>query len=143
MLSSPELQSSVPQVLILDDIEHWRKLLVRFLNHNGIATLSTGSEAEAFKLLQRSDVKLLIQDFTREKGDRGGFHLLRWMWSCPATANIPVIMISGTHPESIKKAFAEYRVSMDESLLGFWAKPMYTAEIAEMVELIRTQLHLE
>ncbi|HQW29111.1 MAG: response regulator [Verrucomicrobiales bacterium] len=139
--SAPPLSTS--QVLILDDFECIRKLLARFLNHYGIATLATGSEAEAFKLLQRPEVKVLIQDFTREGGTRGGFRFLQWMRSGEATRHIPVVIVSGTSVGKIKRAFAESRLSMDEELLGFWPKPLDCCVIAEIIKTIREHVDLD
>jgi CheY-like chemotaxis protein len=139
--SAPPLSAS--QVLILDDFPCIRNLMVRFLNHSGIATLATGSEAEAFKLLQRPEVKLLIQDFTRGPGTRGGFRFIEWMRSHETTRHIPVIIISGTLEETIKRTFAESRLCMDEELFGFWPKPLDCLDIAEMVRMIREYVVLD
>lgn len=117
--------------------------MVRFFNRHGISTLATGSEAEAFKLLHRPEVKVLIQDFTREGGTRGGFLFLQWMRESEATKHIPVAIVSGTSNQRIKKAFAEAGLSMDEELLGFWAKPFACDDLLEMIRLIRMVVDLD
>ncbi len=132
-----EIYAGEPKVLLLDDQPTVRMLMERWLNHSGISTLSTGDEEEAFKLLQRPDVKMLIQDFARGEGTRGGFRFLQWMRGCERTKDIPVVIVTGTSVELIKRVFSEHQLSIEDELFSLLVKPMPPCELEALAKAIR------
>lgn len=131
-----------PCVLLLDDDLPIRKLMEKVLISRGVSARSTGSEAEAFKLLQIPEVKLLIQDFTREPGTLGGLRFWQRMRSSEVLCDIPVIIISGTSEDYIVRAFAaEYPEPISE-LVILCPKPFSIEEFDQLIPTVRLLMDL-
>lgn len=124
-----------PRAVLLDDFASGR--YGRILEREGIHTLRTGSETEAWKFLGYPEMRLLIQDFDRGPGSLGGLEFMKRMSECRERRHIPVVMISGSGRKRIARAFFEsFEMPLDEILL-LLEKPLSYADI----HAIRSTLH--
>lgn len=130
------------RVLILDDFSCVRSLYGKVLSQMGIASFQTGSESEAWKMLGYPEVRLFIQDFTREPGTLGGLNFYERMRDCPTRCHIPVIIISGTGRKRITEAFFEtFEMPLDE-LVTLRDKPFELSEFYDLLSAYRPLLDL-
>jgi CheY-like chemotaxis protein len=110
-----------PRVLIVDDDVSVRKILYRILENGGYDVLSASSGAEALAIFRKSSppVDLLITDYNMP--GMNGLELAR---ECSAmNAVLPVLYISGNHPEPA------LRTEMEQRKCGFLAKPFRKEEL--------------
>ena len=79
-------------LLIVDDEPQVRKLLETLLQYDGYHTLSVGSGEEALALVAEQPPDLILLDIMMPGMD--GFEVASRLKGDPATANIPIIMLS-------------------------------------------------
>jgi CheY-like chemotaxis protein len=82
------------RALVVDDDPVIRRLVCAMLRTAAIPSLQAEDGQEAWDLLQRETIDVVITDRSMPKMD--GLQLLRAMRGSPAHANIPVIMLTGT-----------------------------------------------
>jgi type IV pilus assembly protein PilB len=97
--SEPRPASSTPgsgltkqRVLIADDSEMIRRMVIAAIEGEGYEILVAADGEEALKLAVEESPALLITDFLMPKLD--GYELIRKLKSHPATRSIPVIMLT-------------------------------------------------
>ncbi|PWT93044.1 MAG: hypothetical protein C5B55_05250 [Blastocatellia bacterium] len=95
------------RVLIVDDDRRVLDLLIDLLNEEGYELLSAVDGEEGFELASSSEPDLVISDVVMPVVD--GLELCRRLKEDPRTANVPVLLISGT------------RRSDDDDLQGLYA----------------------
>jgi threonine synthase len=82
-----------PRIVIVDDLPDARRLIRRILQSQGNYTLfEAGSGAEALEIAQREAPDLIILDLMMPEID--GFAVLDQLKANPATASIPVIVVT-------------------------------------------------
>lgn len=91
-------------VLIVDDFQTTRKVIINALSKFGFRTLEAGDGAEALALLDGRAVDLLITDFNMPKMD--GAELILQMRQSPQYSFIPALVLS-TEIKDDKKQKAE------------------------------------
>lgn len=82
------------RALVVDDDPVIRRLVCAMLRMAAIPSLQAEDGQEAWDLLQRETIDVVITDRSMPKMD--GLQLLRAMRGSPAHTNIPVIMLTGT-----------------------------------------------
>jgi two-component system chemotaxis response regulator CheY len=82
------------RALVVDDDPVIRRLVCAMLRTAAIPAVQAEDGQEAWDLLQRETIDVVITDRSMPKMD--GLQLLRAMRASPAYANIPVIMLTGT-----------------------------------------------
>jgi adenylate cyclase len=93
--ASTEEKSEVPQqrrVLIVDDNENNRDLLLRRLSREGCALAMAENGTQALEIMKRADFDLILLDIMMPEID--GFVVLAELKKDPKLQHIPVIMIS-------------------------------------------------
>lgn len=80
-------------ILIAEDNELNRELLVTVLKFNGFSTITANDGAEAVSIAKRELPALILMDIQMPKLD--GFDALNLLKSSTDTSNIPVIAITG------------------------------------------------
>lgn len=91
-------------ILVVDDFQTTRKVIINSLAKFGYKTLEAGDGAEALSLLDGRPVDLVITDFNMPKMD--GADLIISMRKVPRYAFIPALVLS-TEIRDDKKAKAE------------------------------------
>lgn len=87
-------------LLIVDDEPQVRKLLETLLQYEGYHTLSVGSGEEALALVAEQPPDLILLDIMMPGMD--GYEVANQLKDNPATANIPIIMLSALSEPSAR-----------------------------------------
>jgi diguanylate cyclase (GGDEF)-like protein/PAS domain S-box-containing protein len=96
---------SVPTVLIVDDDAKNRRLLAVLLHPQGYETASAASGAEALSKVAGSPPDLILLDLSMPGID--GYQVASILKKNPATANIPIIMLTGEEEIDARRAGLE------------------------------------
>lgn len=128
------MASSPATLLIVDDDAHIRKLLETLLHHEGYLTLSAASGEEALHLVASNPPDLVLLDVMMPGMD--GYEVASQLKGNPATANIPIIMLSALSE-------SEARVSgLESGAEEFITKPVERLELWLRVRnLLRLKAH--
>ena len=112
---------SQPRVLVVDDQERWRKLLLKTLGHNGFQVDTAATIAEAMVCLRDNFYHALVLDLRMDDTDQDnakGMDLLAWLSEQGISDATEIILLSayGTK-QQMRTAFSRYRVAdfMDKS----------------------------
>ncbi len=95
------------RILIVEDMDNWREVLVTILQHKYEVVLSTAYN-EAVEVLQNNTFDLVILDVRlkdQEKFNIQGIELLRLIKE--SYSDIPVAILTG-HPESVRQQTLEH-----------------------------------
>lgn len=103
------------RVLIVDDLEKWRKELVSILQREGFATTSADTAGMALERLQTEVYHIAVLDIRLVDSDQNNFDgisLLHDLDKRGLSESTRIIILSayGT-PEQMRKAFKDYRVA--------------------------------
>jgi len=114
------------RVLIIDDSATIVTLLRKFLQQNGYYTYESGDAEHGLELARSIQPHLIFLDIVLP--GMNGFAALRRLRKDAATANIPVIMISGN--EQATEQFYAQRIGADD----FMKKPFSRHEVFARIE---------
>ena len=122
----PPLQQGC--VLVVDDDEHIRALIVRLLKPMGHFVIEAGSAEEAHEKLAAVSPDLVLLDM--QLPGRSGHEVLAEIRSEPKTRLVPVVMITGaaTHDTKLK--------AIQAGVTDFIAKPFSPEELAARVRAL-------
>jgi DNA-binding response OmpR family regulator len=105
MLSAPLTAQVGPTILIADDDDDVRDVIAYKLQVAGFRTLSADNGRSALTIAMNELPRMIILDVTMPQLD--GLSVCYELHACPETAQIPVLMISGsTRPADIDLGFA-------------------------------------
>ena len=93
-----------PLILIVDDIEDTRLMYAAFLEYRGFRAAAVNNAKAAFAVVAAGPPDLIIMDFGMPGID--GLSATRQIATDPATAHIPVIVLTG-HVELVNRAAAK------------------------------------
>jgi putative two-component system response regulator len=124
-------QSLVPgraTVLVIDDDEQIRRLIVRLLSPMGHRLVEAGSAEEAHEKLLAATPDLVLCDM--QLPGKSGYDLLAEIRADPRTRLVPVVMITGaaTHERKVK--------AIEAGVTDFIAKPFSPEELAARVRAL-------
>jgi DNA-binding response OmpR family regulator len=126
-----EAQFATPRILIIDDDELIHKLLGAILQKAGFDCLDALNGQEGLEIAKSKKPELIILDIMMP--EMNGFEVMRALKSCPTTASIPVIFLSGKF-HNREKAQARELGAAD-----FMEKPF---ERTELLARVKTYLTL-
>lgn len=121
--------SDRPTVLIVDDDEQIRRLVMRLLAHEGMRPLEAAEGTTALAVMKREHPDLILLDVLMP--GMSGYDMLQRVQDQHGVGTIPVIMFSGQPDESAERA-AEHGA---QAFLGKPVDPQ--ALIASTKQLIR------
>jgi DNA-binding response OmpR family regulator len=84
--------SDTQKILVVDDDEHILRSLSQYLELEDFAVVSASSGPEALELFAKENPDLLVLDVMMPGMD--GFQVLEKLRSDPATAQVPVLMLT-------------------------------------------------
>ena len=114
------------RVLVIDDDEMYRKMVVSNLKQAGFSVLEASDGAKAIELAQTNHSDLIICDVMMDKLD--GFGVLERLHMDPSTCTIPFIFMTGlSDKESMRKGMT---CGADD----FLVKPFTATELMSAVE---------
>jgi signal transduction histidine kinase len=108
-------------VLIVDDEMHNRKLLEVLLRHKGYVTLSATGGEQALAMMTQCTPDLILLDIMMP--DMDGYQVARILKANPATAIIPIIMVTAQIDRSTRLA------GLNAGVEEFLTKPVDQAEL--------------
>lgn len=111
----------MPTLLIVDDEAPVRKLLETLLQHEGYHTQSVATGEEALALVAQQPPDLILLDVMMPGMD--GYEVANHLKNNPATANIPIIMLSALSEPSARLS------GLQTGAEEFISKPVERAEL--------------
>ena len=128
-----------PAILVVEDEQPHRELLVRLLSGQGYSVEAVGDGEAAIRALgdKRSDLVLLD---VRLPG-MSGFEVCRWIKQRPATRLTPVVLVTGLHDRQHKIKGIE--VGADDFLAKPYDQEELIARVGSLVRLKRYTDELE
>ena len=116
----------IAQIMVVDDDADTVTILARYLQREGFATVEARSGPQCLKLVGEYRVDVILLDLMMPEMD--GFDVVRALKSNPATAEIPVIMI--TARDDIDARSEGMRVGVAD----FLAKPVFRKQLANRIK---------
>ncbi len=113
-------------VLIIDDEIHIRRLIAQMLELIGYQVLEAASGPEALRLIEETRPDVITCDIFMP--GMTGFDVLEALKSEPATAEIPVIMLTALGQEK------DTNRAMELGAADYVTKPFGTTKLAETIE---------
>jgi CheY-like chemotaxis protein len=113
-------------IMVVDDDPDTVTVLARYLQREGFATLEALSGAQCLKLVGEHHVDVILLDLMMPEMD--GFQVVRALKNNPATAEIPVIMV--TARDDIESRAEGMRVGVSD----FLAKPVFRKQLANRIK---------
>ena len=117
---------SIAQIMVVDDDPDTVTILARYLQREGFATLEALSGPQCLKLVAEHHVDVILLDLMMPEMD--GFEVVRALKNNPATAEIPIIMI--TARDDIESRSEGMRVGVSD----FLAKPVFRKQLANRIK---------
>ncbi len=114
------------KILLVDDDRKMLEVMRRYLENHDLSVIFTDNGSEALMLARDSMPDLVVADV--ELPGLDGFALCKAIKGSPATARIPVIIISGGRTED-EDIVAGYDKGADDYLTKPFAFPVLTAKI--------------
>lgn len=121
----------LPQIMVVDDDADTVSILARHLQREGFVALEVVSGAECLRLAGENPVDVILLDLMMPEMD--GFQVCRKLKENPATAEIPIIMITARDDLDARAEGMRLGVS------DFLAKPVFRRQLASR---IRAQLDM-
>jgi CheY-like chemotaxis protein len=119
------------RILVVDDEPDLRTLANLALSQDGHVVVEASSGQEALALIDAAMPDLVLLDLLMPK--QGGMEVLRILRSKPATATLPVIVLTGIDDESTTRAGFEYGAT------DFLTKPFSIPQLAARVRACLTR----
>jgi len=126
-----EVANRIPQIMVVDDDPDTVSILARHLQREGFAAIEAISGAECLRLVHEHRIDVILLDLMMP--DMDGFQVCRSLKQDPATAEIPVIMITARDDLDARAEGMRLGVS------DFLAKPVFRRQLANR---IRAQLDM-
>ena len=120
-----------PHILVVDDDPDTVVILARHLQREGFVALQAVSGPECLQLARENPVDVILLDLMMPEMD--GFEVCRKLKEDPATAEIPVIMITARDDLDARAEGMQLGVS------DFLAKPVFRRQLGNR---IRAQLEM-
>src|SRR5271167_730615 len=117
---------SIAQIMVVDDDLDTVTILARYLQREGFATIEALSGPQCLKLLAEHHVDVILLDLMMPEMD--GFEVVRALKNNPATAEIPIIMV--TARDDIESRAEGIRVGVSD----FLAKPVFRKQLANRIK---------
>lgn len=128
-------------ILIVDDDEQNRKLLVALLRPEGYRTATAASGEEALAFVAERAPDLILLDIAMPGMD--GFTVARRLKGDPATANIPIIMVSALSERASRlsglKAGAEDFLTKPVDRVELWLRVRNLLRLKELSDSLQQQ----
>jgi DNA-binding response OmpR family regulator len=114
------------RIMVVDDDPDTVTILARYLQREGFATVEALSGPQCLKLVGETHVDVILLDLMMPEMD--GFEVVRALKNNPATAEIPIIMV--TARDDIESRSEGMRVGVSD----FLAKPVFRKQLANRIK---------
>jgi DNA-binding response OmpR family regulator len=116
----------IAQIMVVDDDPDTVTILTRYLQREGFATIEALSGRQCLKLVAEHHVDVILLDLMMPEMD--GFEVVLALKSNPASAEIPIIMV--TARDDIEARSEGMRVGVSD----FLAKPVFRKQLANRIK---------
>ena len=113
-------------VLVVDDIEVNRELIVQMLNQHGIKTLEAHDGLEALDIIEKEEIDLIFMDISMPK--LNGLELTKKLKSDENYKDIPVVIVSA----NVLKT--DEQKALQSGADGFLAKPIDEVKFYKLIK---------
>lgn len=113
-----------PIILVIDDDEKMRDLMVEILSSVGFKVISAGSSEEGLAIAMTEPPDLVVCDVVLP--DALGFDTVKMLKAHPTTSHVPCLLVTG-YPEMLNHVEARSAQVLQ--------KPFSTAQIVEMITI--------
>jgi CheY-like chemotaxis protein len=114
------------RIMVVDDDADTVTVLAHYLQREGFSTIEALSGSQCLSLVAQNHVDVILLDLMMP--DMDGFEVVRALKNNPATADIPVIMI--TARDDIESRSEGMRVGVSD----FLAKPVFRKQLANRIK---------
>jgi DNA-binding response OmpR family regulator len=122
------LRAFKKSILIVEDDQWTRSLLAELLSDEGYRVLEAACGNEGLRLIAEQSPDVVVLDLNLPR--KSGLEVLRELRANPATAGVPVLVISGEVDSATKRILAKQEQRAD----GIVEKPMDLTEFFQQVE---------
>ena len=133
-MTKTKKENSAHTVLVVDDNIQNLELLIAYLEEIDCQTISAENGAEAMNIIKKSLPDLILLDVMMPK--MSGFEVCRRLKNDPATANIPVIMVTALGE------MGDIERAIDSGTDDFLSKPVNKWELVTRVKTMLKLKHL-
>ena len=133
-MTKTKKENSAHTVLVVDDNIQNLELLIAYLEEIDCQTISAENGAEAMNIIKKSLPDLILLDVMMPK--MSGFEVCRRLKNDPATANIPVIMVTALGE------MCDIERAIDSGTDDFLSKPVNKWELVTRVKTMLKLKHL-
>jgi DNA-binding response OmpR family regulator len=117
-----------PTVLLIDDNTAVSEIIKALLEHNGYEVEALTSAERVYELLAQREIDVIVSDVRMPGVD--GFALVRRVRGEPATADIPIILLTGLN--SMEDEFEGYLAGAD----AYMTKPFRARELLATIDQV-------
>jgi DNA-binding response OmpR family regulator len=122
------LRAFKKSILIVEDDQWIRSLLAELLSDEGYRVLEAACGNEGLRLIAEQSPDVVVLDLNLPR--KSGLEVLRELRANPATAGVPVLVVSGEVDSATKRILAKQEQRAD----GIVEKPMDLTEFFQQVE---------
>ncbi len=133
-MAKREKENPIPTVLVVDDNEQNLELLLAYLEDLDCRTIPAADGAEAMKIIRKTPPDLILLDVMMPK--MSGFEVCRRLKNDPATADIPIIMVTALGE------LGDIERAIDSGTDDFLSKPVNKWEFITRVKTMLKVKHL-
>jgi len=124
---------TTPRVLVLDDHEEVRRLITKLLRKLGCEVFAETDDAVASDRLEECRFDLVIQDYSRDKGD-GATFLRRIRDVGRGGARVPVVFVTGQTEATVREGLAKAGLDFDDEVAALISKPFEMADLVARIQ---------
>ncbi|MEK9826446.1 MAG: response regulator, partial [Methylotenera sp.] len=127
-VETPVIENVSKVVLVVDDSLTMRKVLSRVLEREDYEVITANDGVDAIQVLQEVTPDIILTDIEMPRMD--GFELSRYVRDNPATATIPLVVISSRTADKHRNVAKEIGVD------AFLGKPVQDEELVAQVNAL-------
>jgi DNA-binding response OmpR family regulator len=129
----PENRSA--QIMVVDDDPDTAAILARHLEREGFVPIEANSGADCLRLVREKNVDVILLDLMMP--DMDGFQICKALKENPATAEIPVVLI--TARDDMEARAEGIRLGVDDFLAKPFSRRQLAACIRAQLEIVATE----
>ena len=123
------------RIMVVDDDRDTAAILVRYLQSEGFDPIEANSGDQCLRLVREKEVDVILLDLMMP--DMDGFQICKVLKKDPATAEIPIILI--TARDDIESRAESMRLGVGDFLAKPISRRQLAASIRAQIEVVATE----